>query len=58
MKQLRAIQALRMNYTRRGVVVWLKGRGRHTGLRGWQVVLRYPELVINEQQAIAEGVFS
>jgi hypothetical protein len=54
--RLRAIRALRLNYTRRGVWVWLRGRKRRSGLRGWQEVLREPERVTREQHAIAEGV--
>lgn len=52
----RAIRALRWNYRWRGVWIWLKGRKRSTGLRGWQMVLRDPRGVIDQQRAAAEGV--
>jgi hypothetical protein len=61
--QLRAIKALRLNYTRRGVWVWLKARhtytdgpGNYSRLRGWQVLLLHPGDVCAEQEALAEGV--
>jgi hypothetical protein len=55
--RLRAICALRLNYTRRGVWLWLRGRKRSTGERGWRQVWREPQKVIEQQEAIAEGVF-
>lgn len=58
MRQLRAIKALRLNYTRRGVLVWLRGRKRHTGKRGWHLVLFSPSRVVAEQEALAEGNFA
>jgi hypothetical protein len=57
-KRLHAIRALHLNYRWRGVWRWLKGRQRSTGQRGWVRVLRDPDGVIAEQQALAEGVFS
>jgi hypothetical protein len=56
--RISAVRALRLNYTWRGVFVWLKGRKRSTGQRGFVVVLRDPARVVIEQHAVAEGVFS
>ena len=56
--RIEALRALRLNYTRRGVYIWLKGRKRRSGLKGWQRVLREPEVVRNEYESIAEGNFS
>lgn len=58
MKRLRALRSLRLNYTRRGCWVWLRGTHRVTGLKGWQMVLRTPERVEQEQHALADGAFS
>lgn len=55
MRQIRAIRALHMNYSWRGVYIWLRGRKRPTGKRGWRMVLREPERVIERYEAIAEG---
>lgn len=57
MKRLAAIRALRLNYTWRGVYLWLKGRKRSTGERGIVTVLRDPERVIQQQHAAADGAF-
>jgi hypothetical protein len=56
--RIEAIRALRLNYTRRGVYVWLKGHKRRSGLKGWQRVLREPARVIEEQHAIADRACS
>lgn len=55
--RIEAIRALRLNYTRRGVYLWLKCPTCQSGLKGWQRVWSEPETVRNEQQAIADGVF-
>ncbi len=57
MTRVRAIQALRLNYKWRGVYLWLKGRKKSTGERGWRQVWSDPEKVIQEQHAIADGAF-
>ena len=54
--RIEAIRALRLNYTRRGVYVWLKGRKRG-GQRGWRRLWEEPEMVRDGQEAIAEGNF-
>jgi hypothetical protein len=56
--RLQAVRSLRMNYTRRGTWLWLKGRKRSTGERGWRRVWADPQSVIDAQNAIAEGVCS
>lgn len=60
--RIEALRALRLNYTRRGVYVWLRGSQRrfpgNVRRRGWQRVLHEPARVANEQHAIAEGVIS
>jgi hypothetical protein len=56
--RLQALRSLRWNYRWRGVWAWLKGR--HVladGRRGWQMVLREPQRVIDWQAAIADGVY-
>lgn len=53
--RLEALSALRLNYTWRGVWIWLRGRKRSTGERGWRQVWREPQKVIERQQAISEG---
>jgi hypothetical protein len=55
--RIEAVRALRLNYRWRGVYIWLKGRKRRSGLRGWQEILREPERVIQEQHAFADGAF-
>jgi hypothetical protein len=51
-----AVKALRMNYTRRGAVHWL--RHRHMdGETGWAKIRRDPEAVIRDQHRLAEGMF-
>lgn len=52
----RAVRSLRMNYTWKGVWLWLKGRKRSTGKRGITMVLRHPDKVIAQSEATAEGV--
>jgi hypothetical protein len=60
--QLRAIQALRLNYRWRGVWAWLKGWQRPwtsksvPAQRGYQRILTEPQQVIAEQEGLAEGV--
>lgn len=56
MKYYRAVESLHLNYTWKGVYIWLKGRKR-SGRRGWKRLLDEPEIVEQEQQAIAEGNF-
>jgi hypothetical protein len=54
----RAVSSLRINYTSRGVYQWLKVRHtRHGDIRGWQRVLRDPDGVWTEQQALTEGYY-
>lgn len=59
--RIEAIRALRLNYTRRGVCVWLKAPQRpfpgNVRRRGWQRVLHEPERIIVEQHAVADGAF-
>jgi hypothetical protein len=55
--RVEALRALRLNYTRRGVWIWLKGRKR-SGRRGWQRLWQDAQWVRDEQRAIAEGVLS
>jgi hypothetical protein len=53
--RIQALRALRLNYTRRGVWVWLRGRKRSTGERGWRMVWRDPQRVIERQEQAANG---
>lgn len=55
--RIEAIRALRMNYTWKGVYVWLRGRKRD-GRHGWRLLWEDPEMVRYGQEAIAEGNFS
>ncbi|HXD26451.1 MAG TPA: hypothetical protein VN609_11000 [Propionibacteriaceae bacterium] len=57
--RLKALRSLRWNYTRKGVWFWLKGR-HHVAEgkpRGFVLILREPQRVIDWQTAAAEGVF-
>jgi hypothetical protein len=59
-KRLKALRALRWNYTRKGVWVWLVGwqePGKRRHVRGYRRILSEPERVVAEQTAVAEGVF-
>lgn len=59
--RVRAVKALRMNYRWRGVWVWLRADVSVPGTpfrgRGWKLVLRHPERVIDMQHALAEGAY-
>ncbi len=56
--RVEALRSLRWNYHRRGVWFWLKGRHVLADRkRGWQILLREPQRVIDWQTAAAEGVF-
>lgn len=57
-RQYDAIRALRLNYRWAGVWVYLKGRQRSTGKRGWRMVLFHPTEVAQRMHAFADGAFS
>lgn len=54
----RAFRSLRLNYTRRGVWVWLRGTHRGARMKGWRLLWEQPERVEQEQHALADGAFS
>ena len=56
MKYYRAFKSLHLNYTWKGVYIWLKGRKR-SERRGWKRLFDEPEIVEHEQQENADGNF-
>lgn len=54
MKYYKSIRSLHLNYTWKGVYIWLKGRKR-SGRRGIQRIFHEPEIVEQEQKSIAQG---